>query len=697
MQRSGRSKDSGGFRCRPMRIATVCAVLWGIGYGWTSEDGGTAPPPPPAWLSVYNELTWPGQPVLYAAPGVTFFNPSPASSSSFQRPRSVVLDRQFRLGGQVPVQTRFLFLPTEEKREEDPLLRFQQRMQREYGFQGAPAEDDHLARSALQMNLEQKLAAGSLAASFTTVGAAFDQDQPYGLERGTQRTALTGRYNLQPNLSLATEFTRLDRQALAQRQAGEEEVWRNQLQFQPSEASQWQVAHERIQGREGLWAPRMKETIKVAGTQQLSAQAKLTLERRQEEQQEASGEQRKQETAAQLQWDPSRWMDVKIGQKRQQNGSRTPQTTDEVEIRYRPPAPLSVKSRYTQEEEENRWKQKREMEMEVQPMEVVKVTTGFQQVRKPGERYDTQSLHLEATPGAHTKLKTGFQEEEKSWGNRERTQTAELEFQPTAHWSVNGRYREKDERQGPEKVSQSVSWSHRPTDWLTVRGSEESEWKEGRRTEAVQCMGAEGQLGDSLSFAVSRERREKAAAGWEARSIEAAYRPSEALQISGRYSQRTDAAAQVFYSHQANVEVRPRAGVHLLGSLAENPEEGQGRVILGRRFQVQMQYQVTPSLSLSGSSARREDEKQRMQRQETELGLSLGSEKDRLSSRLRLEQTLSLGRQFLTEYRLGYSRQIGSHLSWSLEGTLQRWEDRYGPIGSRQEEYRGEAKLNLSF
>lgn len=672
-----------------MRVVTLFLLLGG--YGWADPEDS----PPPASLSVYRELTAPGRVVLYADPGATFFRPP--SASSLQRPRSVALDRQFLLGGQVPLQTHFLFLPLEERREEDPLQRFQQRIERQYGPQGALAEEDPWARSALQIGLEQKGQEGNFAASFTQVGMAFDQDQPYGLERGSQQTALAGQYLLRPGLSLATEFTHRDREALAQRPASDEEVWRNQLQFRPSEASQWQVIHERTRAQEGSAATRTKESVKVTGEQQLGKHAKLTLQQRQEHQQEAAGERWKRETSGRLEGHPSRRVDVNMERKLQQNGPGAPRTTDEWEVRYRPEAPLSVRSRYLQEEQGDRWKQKREVELEGRPGEDLKVTTGFQQARKPGERYDTHSLELEATPGRHAKLKTGFQEEEKARGNLERTQTAELEWQPTARLNVSGRYREKDERRGPERVSQALSWTHRATEWLTVTGAEEAEWQEGRQMEAGQRLGLEGQLSGGLSIALSQERREKEAQEWEVQSVQAAYRPSEAWQLSGRYSQRTTASAQAVRSQQAQLEARPWPGLHLLGRLAENPEDAQGRVTLGRQLQAQMEYQLTSGLSLSGRAARQEDERQRLQRQETELGLSLGSEASRLSSHLRLEQTLSLGRQFLTEYRLGYSRRIGSRLSWSVEGLLQRWENRYGPVGSQQEEYRGEAKLNLNF
>jgi len=652
-------------------------------------------PPPVASLSVYHELTAPGRVVLYAGPEAPLFRPP--SASSLQRPRSVVLDRQFLLGGQVPLQTHFLFLPSEEKREEDPLRRFQQRLERQYGPRQTSAEEDPWARSALQVSLDQKGQEGDFAASLTHVGTAFDQEQPYGLERGVQQTALTGRYLLRPGLSLASEFTRRDRQALAQRPASDEEIWRNQLQFQPSSASRWQVAHERTQTQEGSAAARTRESVKVTGEQQLGEHAKLTLQQRQEHQQEAAGEQWKRETSGRLEGHPSRQVEVNMERKLQRNGGGTPRTTDEFEVRYRPEAPLSVKSRYTQEEQGDRWKQKREIEMEGRPGEDLKVTMGFQQARKPGERTATQSLELEATPGRQAKLKTGFQEEEKARGNLERTQTAELEWQPTARLSLSGRYREKDERQGPEKVSQTLSWTHRMTDWLTLTGTEQVERQGGRPREAGQRLGVEGQLASGLSFTLSRERRAQETEAWEVQTAQAAYRPAEAWQFSGRYRQRTATSAPAIRSQQAQVEVRPRPGLHLLGSFTENPEDAQGRVTLGRQLQAQMDYQWTSGLSLSGRLARQEDAGQRLQRQETELGLSLGSEASRLSSHLRREQTLSLGRQFLTEYRLGYSRQIGSRLSWSLEGALQRWEARYGPVGSQQEEYRGEAKLNLSF
>jgi hypothetical protein len=398
-------------------------------------------------------------------------------------------------------------------------------------------------------------------------------------------------------------------------------------------------------------------------------------------------------------------VDVDLKQKREQTDQKTPETTHEFEVRYKPEAPLSVKASYTQEDKGNRQQQEREIELEARPGDDLKITTGFEQEHKRGERFDTHSLKIEATPGKRTKLKTGYEEEEKSRGNLERTQTAEWELQPTARLSVSGRYRETTELWSAaasaaapsEKVSRAMEVTNRATDWLTVTGAEEAEWKEGLRTERMRRMGAEGAFGKGLSLTVSQEWREKEAEAWEIQSAGATYRPSEALQLSGRQTTRTDAARRVIRSRQANVDVRPLGGLHLLGSLTENPEDATGRVLPGWQLQAQMAYEVTSGLSLSGRTARHEDDLRRLQRQEAELGLSLGSDTGRLFTQVRMEETLSLGRQFNTEYRLGYSRNLGSRLSWSLEGVLQRHEDWYGPVGGREEEYRGEAKINLSF
>jgi hypothetical protein len=591
-----------------------------------------------------------------------------------------------------------LFLPSEEQHpEEDPLLRFQRRMLREYSPQETLPEEDRLARSALQMGLEEKNPQGRLTASLTTVGAEFDQDQPYGLERGTRRTGLAGQYALRPNLSVGTEYTRVAREALAQRAASVEESWRNQMQFQPSDTSAVEVTHERTQAQEGNQPARLQETVKITGEQELGEKAKLMLEQEQERKRDEGGEQRQTETEARLKWEPSRRVDVDLKQKREQTDQKTPETTHEFEVRYKPDAPLSVKASYTQEDKGNRQQQEREVELEARPGDDLKITTGFEQEHKRGERFDTHSLKIEATPGKHTKLKAGYEEEEKSRGNLERTQTAEWELQPMARLSVSGRYRETDERRGTEEVSWALAVTNRATDWLTVTGAEEAEWKEGLRTERMRRMGAEGAFGGGLSLTMSQEWREKEAEAWEIRSAGATYRPSETIQLSGRQTTRTDVAHRVIRSRQANVDVRPLGGLHLLGSLTENPEDATGRVLPGWQLQAQMAYEVTSGLSLSGRTARHEDDLRRLQRQEAELGLSLGSDTGRLFTQVRMEETLSLGRQFNTEYRLGYSRNLGSRLSWSLEGVLQRHEDWYGPVGGREEEYRGEAKINLSF
>jgi len=660
--------------------AGLLLSFYGLLAGWCLAEEDAAAPPP---------STGPSR--LFAASGVSFERTRPVASPT-ERPSLFAVGQEFNLLGRAHVRTTLFVSSPPQAQPGSAADRWQRRLL------GLPVREENaqpLDRSAFQLWTGKEGEQGSWQAEYVVVGQDFEPASEHQWEQGMRRWSLGGKYQAADRLELRGEYRRQTREDRTGRVAESREERLAEMELQPWARSTVKLTHERQGTPTGLAPEPFAEKTQLRLEQELDGKTKLALEQTQEHQLTDKGEKRERESEVKLTTSPTEALRMEVEHQRQQKDGRAPETRQGLAIDYEPAGPLKLELGYEAKAKGDKQSDKREVDLEAQATSDLKLTTGYEQQRKRGDRLDTHEFGLEATPGPTT-FSAGYKTEEKSGGERERRHTLGLTAQPLRALSVGGDYSRKETRAGELEETQGLRLASRWGEGLTWTAEQQVQARAGETLATTRKVGAETHLGSSLSISASHENQTQGTADQATVILTtgAEVRFAEALSVSGQHKTRAQPGQDDLTTRIASVSLSPTHRFRVTGRYAENPEDDKGRVQLGTQSSASVELRPWRGWQLNGTYTLQANAAGAYQ--QTGLGLQIGSARRRLYSGVRLDQTRGFSPYLGSEYRLGFSGRLGS-LNLSLEGVMERKLREYGLVDDLNTEYRGEAKLELSF